>query len=42
VVPRRPDGTEGWSEERLRALVTRDRFSLSLSSLLSLLVLEGP
>jgi len=24
VVPRRPDGTEGWSEARLRALVTRD------------------
>jgi nitrile hydratase len=24
VVPRRPEGTEGWSEERLQALVTRD------------------
>ncbi|MGE3710419.1 MAG: nitrile hydratase subunit alpha [Hyphomicrobiaceae bacterium] len=24
VVPRRPAGTEGWSEERLAALVTRD------------------
>ena len=24
VLPRRPDGTEGWSEERLAALVTRD------------------
>ena len=24
VVPRRPAGTEGWSEERLRELVTRD------------------
>ncbi|MFZ4759035.1 MAG: nitrile hydratase subunit alpha [Burkholderiaceae bacterium] len=24
VVPMRPDGTEGWSEERLAALVTRD------------------
>jgi nitrile hydratase subunit alpha len=24
VVPERPDGTEGWSEERLAALVTRD------------------
>jgi nitrile hydratase subunit alpha len=24
VVPRRPEGTEGWSEDRLAALVTRD------------------
>ena len=24
VMPRRPDGTEGWSEERLAPLVTRD------------------
>jgi nitrile hydratase len=24
VVPMRPEGTEGWSEERLRELVTRD------------------
>ncbi|TIM18144.1 MAG: nitrile hydratase subunit alpha, partial [Mesorhizobium sp.] len=24
VVPMRPDGTEGWSEERLADLVTRD------------------
>jgi len=24
VIPRRPDGTEGWSEERLADLVTRD------------------
>jgi nitrile hydratase len=24
VLPRRPTGTEGWSEERLAALVTRD------------------
>jgi nitrile hydratase len=24
VVPRRPDGTDGWSEERLAELVTRD------------------
>jgi len=24
VLPKRPDGTEGWSEERLAALVTRD------------------
>ena len=24
VLPRRPDGTEGWSEDRLAALVTRD------------------
>ena len=24
VLPERPDGTEGWSEERLAALVTRD------------------
>jgi nitrile hydratase len=24
VLPERPSGTEGWSEERLRALVTRD------------------
>ncbi|WP_213955815.1 nitrile hydratase subunit alpha [Variovorax sp. dw_954] len=24
VIPRRPDGTEGWSEERLAELVTRD------------------
>lgn len=24
VIPRRPQGTEGWSEERLAALVTRD------------------
>jgi nitrile hydratase len=24
VLPRRPDGTDGWSEERLAALVTRD------------------
>jgi nitrile hydratase subunit alpha len=24
VVPMRPDGTEGWSEERLAGLVTRD------------------
>jgi nitrile hydratase len=24
VVPQRPAGTEGWSEERLAALVTRD------------------
>ena len=24
VVPKRPKGTEGWSEERLRELVTRD------------------
>jgi nitrile hydratase len=24
VLPRRPDGTEGWSEERLAALATRD------------------
>lgn len=24
VLPRRPEGTEGWSEERLAALVTRD------------------
>jgi nitrile hydratase subunit alpha len=24
VVPMRPDGTEGWSEERLAELVTRD------------------
>ena len=24
VLPRRPDGTEGWSEQRLAALVTRD------------------
>jgi len=24
VVPRRPPGTEGWSEERLAALITRD------------------
>ena len=24
VLPQRPDGTEDWSEEKLRALVTRD------------------
>ncbi len=24
VLPRRPAGTEGWSEEQLQALVTRD------------------
>ena len=24
VLPRRPEGTEGWSEEQLKALVTRD------------------
>jgi nitrile hydratase len=24
VLPRRPDGTEGWSEEALAAIVTRD------------------
>jgi len=24
VLPKRPAGTEGWSEERLAALVTRD------------------
>jgi nitrile hydratase subunit alpha len=24
VVPMRPDGTEGWSEDELAALVTRD------------------
>ena len=24
VIPRRPDGTEGWSKERLKQLVTRD------------------
>jgi nitrile hydratase len=24
VVPMRPEGTDGWSEERLAALVTRD------------------
>jgi nitrile hydratase len=24
VLPQRPDGTEGWSEERLTELVTRD------------------
>jgi nitrile hydratase len=24
VLPMRPEGTEGWSEERLSALVTRD------------------
>ena len=24
VIPERPSGTEGWSEERLKALVTRD------------------
>jgi len=24
VLPERPDGTEGWSEERLAQLVTRD------------------
>ena len=24
VVPMRPEGTEGWSEERLAAIVTRD------------------
>ena len=24
VLPRRPEGTEGWSEEALAALVTRD------------------
>jgi nitrile hydratase len=24
VLPARPSGTEGWSEERLAALVTRD------------------
>jgi nitrile hydratase len=24
VIPRRPDGTEGWSEEQLAAIVTRD------------------
>ena len=24
VLPQRPEGTDGWSEERLRALVTRD------------------
>lgn len=24
VIPRRPAGTDGWSEERLKALVTRD------------------
>jgi nitrile hydratase len=24
VLPRRPEGTEGWSEEQLSALVTRD------------------
>jgi nitrile hydratase len=24
VLPRRPAGTRGWSEERLAALVTRD------------------
>ena len=24
VLPRRPDGTEGWTEEQLRGLVTRD------------------
>ena len=24
VLPQRPEGTEGWSEERLRTLVTRD------------------
>ena len=24
VVPQRPDGTDGWAEERLAALVTRD------------------
>ena len=24
VIPRRPEGTEGWREERLQELVTRD------------------
>lgn len=24
VLPQRPEGTEGWSEEQLRTLVTRD------------------
>jgi nitrile hydratase len=24
VLPQRPDGTEGWSEDRLMSLVTRD------------------
>ena len=24
VIPRRPDGTEGWSEEQLAAIITRD------------------
>jgi nitrile hydratase len=24
VLPRRPAGTEGWSEDKLQALVTRD------------------
>ena len=24
VLPRRPEGTEGWGEEALRELVTRD------------------
>jgi nitrile hydratase len=24
VIPQRPDGTDGWSEERLAELVTRD------------------
>jgi len=24
VLPMRPDGTEGWSEEQLAAIVTRD------------------
>jgi hypothetical protein len=24
VIPQRPEGTEGWPEERLRRLVTRD------------------
>lgn len=24
VIPKRPEGTEGWREERLRDLVTRD------------------
>ena len=24
VVPQRPDGTDGWSEEQLAKLVTRD------------------
>jgi len=24
VLPRRPDGTDGWSEDRLAAIVTRN------------------